>query len=324
MSEGPCEVSVVISTYNRASQLGKALDALLAQTGGVEYEVIVVDNNSTDETKEVVASRLSRSRRVKDVFEPRQGLPYARNTGILASNAPVVAFTDDDVEVGADWVATIKRSFDEHPDVDMIGGRVRPIWPDGVPEWITRRQLGPLALGERGDLPIRVSAANAAPCLVGANFAFRRTVFERVGLFDTSYIKSQDREIQLRLWRAGGTGLYVPDLEISVDVPRDRLTKAYFRYWYRTYGVYHSRMRLLDVLDREGRLAEPRGRHIMGAPAFLYRELLQSAGEWVSSVVRRNPGDAFYWENRCRYLFSYLRERRRLRRPVLLEKPACA
>lgn len=324
MNEGPCEVSVVISSYNRASQLGKALDPLLAQAGGVEYEVIVVDNNSTDETKEVAASRLSRSRRVKYVFEPRQGLPYARNTGILASNAPIVAFTDDDVEVGADWVATIKRSFDEHPDVDMIGGRVRPIWPDGVPEWITRRQLGPLALGERGDLPIRVSAANAAPCLVGANFAFRRTVFERVGLFDTSYIKSQDREIQLRLWRAGGAGLYVPDLVISVDVPRDRLTKAYFRYWYTTYGVYHSRMRLLDVLDREGRLAEPRGRHIMGAPAFLYRELVQSAGQWLSSVVRRNPGDAFYWENRCRYLFSYLRERHRLRRPVLLEKPACA
>jgi glycosyltransferase involved in cell wall biosynthesis len=324
MREAPCEISVVISTYNRAGRLGRALDALLAQTGGVAYEVLVVDNNSTDETKEVTTSRLNRSGRLKYIFEPRQGLPYARNTGIVASTASLVAFTDDDVEVGTDWVATIKRTFDEHPDVDMIGGRVRPIWPETVPDWITRRQLGPLALGERGDTPIRVSAANAAPCLVGANFAFRRSVFERVGLFDTSYIKSQDREIQLRLWRAGGVGLYVPDLVINVDVPLDRLTKQYFRYWYTTYGVYHSRMRLLDVLDRDGRLAEPRGRQILGAPAFLYRELLQSAGQWLANTVRRNHGEAFYWENRCRYLFSYLRERRRLRRPLLLEKPACA
>jgi GT2 family glycosyltransferase len=322
--EAPCEISVVIGTYNRAGQLGKALDALLAQAGGVAYEVLVVDNNSTDETKEVATSRLNRSGRLKYIFEPRQGLPYARNTGIVASTAPLVAFTDDDVEVGADWVASIKRTFDEHPDVEMIGGRVRPTWPDTVPEWVTRRQLGPFALGERGDAPIRVSAANAAPCLVGATFAFRRSVFERVGLFDTSFIISEDREIQLRLWRAGGVGLYVPDLVITVEIPRERLTKRYFRYWYTIYGVYHSRMRLLDVLDRDGRLAEPRGRHILGAPAFLYRELLQSAGQWLASAVRRSSSDAFYWENRFRYLFSYLRERRRMRRPVIPEKPACA
>src|SRR5688500_6320285 len=85
------------------------------------------------------------------------------------------------------------------------------------------------------------------------------------------------REIQLRLWRAGGTGLYAPQLAITVDVPEDRLTKKYFRYWYTTYGVYHSRMRLLDVIDRDGRLAEPSGRTIFGAPGFIYRELARSS-----------------------------------------------
>lgn len=304
-------VSVVISTYNRSVQLPRALDALCRQETDVPYEVIVVDNNSSDATRDVVESRLGAYPTLRYLFEPRQGLPYARNTGTLAAHASIVAFTDDDVEVGPTWVATIARIFGEHPDVDMIGGRVRPVWPAAVPSWIRPQQLGPFALGERGDLPIRVSAANAAPCLVGANFAFRRRAFDRVGLFDAAYTKSQDREIQMRLWRAGGVGLYAPDLAITVAIPEDRLTKKYFRHWYTTYGKYHSRMRLLDVIDREGRLAEPTGPTIMGAPRFLYRELAGAVWRWGAALARLDSSTAFHWENRARYLASYLRERRR-------------
>ncbi|MBA3231516.1 MAG: glycosyltransferase [Acidobacteria bacterium] len=306
------DLSVVISTHNRCDQLGGALDALLAQDPGVAYEVIVVDNNSTDATKRVVASRLGKSPNLTYVFEPRQGLPYARNTGVLTARAPIVAFTDDDVQVGPEWVSTIKRAFDEHPDIDMVGGRVRPVWPDRIPRWITRSQLGPFALGERGDAPIRVSAANAAPCLVGANFAFRREVFDRVGLFDTAYIKSQDREIQLRLWRAGGAGLYLPSLAIKVRVPPERLTRKYFRYWYTTYGIYHSRMGLLDAIDRDGRLVETQGRRVFGTPAFIFRQLLGSGLRWAAAMLRCDWVKAFYWENQFRYLFSYARDRYRV------------
>ena len=300
---------MVLSTHNRCAQLPYALNALLTQSGGVRYEVILVDNNSTDGTRAFIEAQLGSSPNLRYLFEPRQGLPHARNAGVRAARAPIVAFTDDDVEVGPDWVATIKRVFDEYPDVDMIGGRVRPEWPGTVPPWVTARQLGPFALGERGDQPIRVSADNAAPCLVGANFAFRREVFDRVGLFDPTYVKSQDREIQLRLWRAGGAGLYVPDLAIAVKVPPERLTKRYFRYWYTTYGVYHSRMGLLDAIDRDGRLAAPKGRMIFGAPAFLYRSLLRSVWGWGTALLRFDSTSAFHYENRFRYLFSYLRER---------------
>lgn len=305
----PYDLSVILSTHNRCSQLPFALAALRNQTPGVRYEVIVVDNNSTDGTRGVVQAELGRFRDLRYLFEPRQGLPHARNAGILAASAPIVAFTDDDVEVGPEWAGTIARVFAEHPDVDMIGGRVRPVWPGAVPSWVTSRQLGPFALGERGDAPIRVSAENAAPCLVGANFASRREVFERVGLFDPAYVKSQDREIQLRLWRAGGIGLYVPELAIAVKVPAERLTKRYFRYWYTTYGVYHSRMRLLDSIDRQGRLAEPAGRMFFGVPAFLYRSLLASLWRWGAGLLRFDAAAAFHWENRSRYLFSYIRER---------------
>lgn len=303
------DVSVVLCTHNRCTQLPLALSALKTQTAGVRFEVILVDNNSTDETRRLVENQLDHFPDLRYVFERQQGLPFARNAGILAARAPIVAFTDDDVEVGPEWVATIKRAFDDHPDVDMIGGRVRPVWPGAVPSWVTSRQLGPFALGERGDAPFRVSAENAAPCLVGANFAFRREVFDRVGLFDPAYIKSQDREIQLRLWRAGGVGLYVPDLAIAVKVPPERLTRRYFRYWYTTYGIYHSRMRLLDSIDRDGRLTTPHGRMIFGAPAFLYRSLLGCLWRWGSALLRFDSAAAFHWENRSRYLFSYIRER---------------
>jgi glycosyltransferase involved in cell wall biosynthesis len=306
-------VSVVISTHNRAGVLPRALNALLAQTGDIPYEIIAVDNRSTDATADVIRAKLLESPHLRYVFEPQQGLPYGRNAGVRAARGAIVAFTDDDVEVPPDWVATITRVFEAHPDVDVIGGRVTPVWPSALPSWFSRRQLGPFALGERGDAPLRVSAENAAPCLVGANFAFRREVFERIGLFDPSYPKSQDREIQLRLWRAGGVGLYVPDMAISVEVPPERLTKKYFRYWYRTYGVYHSRMRLLDAIDRDGRLIDRGGRRIFGVPAFLYRGLLESTRGWLMAAARFDGATAFYHENRFRYLFSYIRERFRER-----------
>jgi glycosyltransferase involved in cell wall biosynthesis len=307
----PPSVSVVISTFNRATVLPKALDALLAQRLDVPYEVIVVDNNSTDGTAAIVRERLHQAPHLRYVFEPQQGLPFARNAGVRAARGAVIAFTDDDVHVGPTWVATIKQVFDEHPELDVVGGRVVPVWPGELPPWITRRQLGPFALGERGDARIRVGAENAALCLVGANFAFRRDVFDRIGLFDPAYTKSQDRELQLRLWRAGGVGMYVPEMAISVDVPAERLTKKYFRYWYTTYGLYHSRMGLLDSIDRDGRLTGRAGRQLFGVPHFLYRDLLLSLRGWLASLARFDSVTAFYWENRSRYLFRYIRERLR-------------
>ncbi len=311
----PPSVSVVISTYNRAPVLPKALDAVLAQRLDFPFEVVLVDNNSTDGTAAIVQERADRAPHLRYVFEPRQGLPFARNAGVRAARGAIVAFTDDDVHVGPAWIATIKRVFDEHPELDVVGGRVVPVWPGELPSWVTRRQLGPFALGERGDARIRVGAENAALCLVGANFAFRRDVFDRIGLFDPAYTKSQDRELQLRLWRAGGVGMYVPEMAISVDVPAERLTKKYFRYWYTTYGLYHSRMGLLDSIDRDGRLTYPAGKQLFGVPRFLYRDLLLSLRGWLVSLARFDSVTAFYWENRSRYLYSYIRERLRRTRP---------
>jgi glycosyltransferase involved in cell wall biosynthesis len=147
------DVSIVISTYNRCEQLRHALESLLSQEpDGVTWEAVVVDNNSTDDTPAVVESFRDRfGARLRYVFEPKQGLSFGRNAGISHAAAPLVAFTDDDVQPAADWVRRIKRCFDEHPEADFIGGKVLPIWPGVVPAWLTPDHWSPLALVDYGD-----------------------------------------------------------------------------------------------------------------------------------------------------------------------------
>src|SRR5439155_3374606 len=114
---------------NRAVRLKAALDALLAQDTSLDYEVIVVDNNSSDDTARVVRDvAFCRNDCVRYVFEGRQGLSHARNRGIDEARADMIAFTDDDVRVATDWVGQIARAFDEREDVDYVGGRVLPSW----------------------------------------------------------------------------------------------------------------------------------------------------------------------------------------------------
>ena len=311
-------VSIVLCTYNRLDQLRGAVNACLAQQAGVAHELIVVDNNSNDGTREWVSRRIAAGEpRLRYVFEPRQGLPHARNAGIANARGEIIAFTDDDVIVASDWVESIRRTFDSHPAIDMTGGKVIPRWPAVVPAWFSRLQWAPLALQDKGDAPVVVDAANAAPCLIGASMAFRRNVFDRIGGFDVTFTRSQDREIQLRLWRGGGRGLYEPSIVAWVDVPPDRLTKQHFRMWYTRFGGYASRMGLLDQIDRAGRLVEPSersGYSLLGCPGYVYRGAVRHLGGWLSAQVRRDEAIAFFHENRVRYLLAYIRARAAQRR----------
>ena len=151
-NNGSCDVSVIISTYQRCELLAEALESVLSQDDSPPYEVIVVDNNSTDRTNDVVTAVASRAeKQVHYLFEPRQGVSYARNTGIIKARAPIVAFFDDDVRVARNWVATIAKAFDRSPRIDCIGGPVFPLWESAPPRWLTRRHWAPLALQDYGD-----------------------------------------------------------------------------------------------------------------------------------------------------------------------------
>src|SRR5579862_4694998 len=133
----PPAVSVVICTYNRAELLRNTLQTLLELEvpPDVEWELILVDNNSTDETKPIVeafATRLSRP--VQYVVERTPGKSYALNTGVLASRGEILAFIDDDVLVDSGWLKALWRAFEE-TDCTGVGGRIRAGWTTAKPPW---------------------------------------------------------------------------------------------------------------------------------------------------------------------------------------------
>jgi glucosyl-dolichyl phosphate glucuronosyltransferase len=317
-----CDVSIVVPTYNRSALLARTLDSLLRQeAGAIRYEVIVVDNNSVDDTRAVVGRYCQRSALIRYVFEAKPGASCARNTGIAASSAPVVAFIDDDVEASPGWVAAIKRALDARPDVDCVGGRIDARWVEPPPPWLTQHHWGPIALqAEKGATPY-VDADNASPCLLTANFACRREALEAVGGFSPEFMRDEDRELQMRLWQANKRGMYVDDIVVSTEVPQDRLTKSHHRRHQARVGSSHARMQYLDRLDREGRLVTlpARRRTLMGAPGFLYRDLLFHAASWMSSVVRARTGEAFFHETRVWYFAGYLATRMRHHRRATKE-----
>jgi hypothetical protein len=150
---------LVLCTYNRASLLGNALDALLAQQSDTPpFEVIVVDDNSTDDIAVVIQGAMRRHHNLRYIFEPRQGLASARNAGIEAALAPLVAFTDDDVRVARTWVTAVIAGFAEFTVAEWIGGKVVPRWPAQPPAWLEAASSAPLALVDHGDDAFPVSA----------------------------------------------------------------------------------------------------------------------------------------------------------------------
>jgi glycosyltransferase involved in cell wall biosynthesis len=319
------DISVVVPTYNRSRLLGRTLDSLVAQrTDSLRYEILVVDNCSTDDTREVAKSFARRFPALRYLFEPRQGVSHARNTGIAAARAPIVALIDDDVEADRSWINEILRVFAAQPDIDCVGGRILGRYDEEPPPaWLTPLHWGPVALQAEKGVTRHIDANHASACLMTANFAARRAAFEDVGGFSPEFFRDEDREIQLRLWAAGKRGLYVPEIIVSTRVPRERLTKGYHRRFHIRAGASHARMRYRDRIDRDGRLLrEPIHRTtLFGTPGFIYRELLQHAGQWMWSVATLQWNRAFYHETRVLYFGSYVWSRYRQERRTLCVKP---
>lgn len=303
-------LSIVLPTFNRAGELSLAIDSALDQTAPADrYELIVVDNNSPDRTADAVAA-IARAHpgRVRYVFEARQGVSFARQAGIDAARAPIIAFFDDDVRVSRTWVETILRTFAAHPDLECIGGRVLPRWPTPPPGWLTPTHWAPLALQDLGDAPITVSAENPRG-LISANLACRKRLLDRIGGFSPAFqrVKDgigslEDDEWNRRLWKSGGKALYVPDLIVTTDVPSSRLTRAYHRRWHRGHGRFYALLRAEEIeRSRIGTL--------LGVPAHMYRAALGDAAAWASAAIAGRTDEAFAHEVKLRFFRGFFGQR---------------
>jgi glycosyltransferase involved in cell wall biosynthesis len=301
------DISVVMSTYNRCHLLDQDIEALLnQQTDGLTYEVILVDNNSTDKTAAKIASYAERDSRIRYIFEGRQGVAYGRNAGIAAARADVIAFCDDDVYVARDWLQRIHNALARYPDAEFVGGKVLPVWQQPPPAWIMMT-MGPLALQDYGEEPMRTSMDNAR-CLVSACLAVRRRALDKAGLFplQTQRIKdgvgsSEDYEWELAVWKYGGHGMYVPDIICYCEVPASRLVKAYHRRWHLGHGKFNALARRRDLEGGRWRFLD--------VPAFVYRQIVAAVFGLIAQSFKGNSAAAFEQENYLLFYLGFIRER---------------
>jgi len=305
-------VSVVITTYNRSSSLSRAMHSVLGQrsAGADTLELIVVDNNSTDDTRMVVQEMAAADPRVRYVFEPRQGSSFGRNAGIHKARGPIVAFTDDDICVGADWVESIRRGFRDYPRAAAVGGRVLPIWPAPPPLWLTRDFWAPLALIDYGNEPIVVAKEHPI-CLVTANAAFRSDALAAAGGFAATFQLGahgilgsvEDHELELRLLRAGLQMVYDPRIVVHAEVQPNRLERAYHRRWHTGHGHFHAML-------RSERMEDTRIGTLFGVPAHMYRQALADVIGWTPAAATGDRDGAFRHELRLRFFGGFFRTRR--------------
>jgi len=304
------DISVVVCTYNRAALLTRTVESLFAQQAeAVRFEILVVDNNSTDNTRAVVESLQTKSPvPLHYIFEPRQGNAYARNTGVEQAQAPIVAFIDDDVVAADGWVCAIKSGFDRYPQLSFIGGKVLPLWDADPPSWLTRSHWAPLALLDYGDEEKEIGGQMPLGLLT-ANIAFKKEVFIEIGQFSPSLQRvkdaigsMEDTEFLMRACRGGKTGRYLPGLITWGSIDPERLTKAYHRRWHTGQGHFYGVMNDPEWERSSFRLA--------GVPGHLYRETVQNAMRWLARVLTGKQDEAFLHECQLRFFRGFVKQRR--------------
>jgi glucosyl-dolichyl phosphate glucuronosyltransferase len=239
-------ITVIIATYNRATLLRGALDALAAQDDpGVRVEVAIADNGSTDDTRLACDEARRRTPRFEwlYVLEPRPGKSHAVNAALARTHGEWVAFTDDDVRPEPGWLAAIARAF-SRSTADFLAGRILPAWQRTPPAWLSPALYGALGVPDNGATPCAIGPGeNERIMPIGTNMAVRRAAIERVGGLHPELGKmrgtlrsGEDHEFYLRLLHHGCRGLYVPDARVRHLVPADRLTRDYFRRWFHQNG----------------------------------------------------------------------------------------
>ena len=232
-------VSVIVPTRNRARLLQGCVERLLAQEDAPLYEVIVVDNGSTDETPDLLVRLAAGSDRLRAVREERAGISHARNAGVALAQGELLFFTDDDVLVPDRWVETGVRLFQDE-SCDALGGPVLPVLEGGValPAWFGERLYPCLALRPPIGGNRWLTADDWMP--YGASMAFRREMVERAGGFDPALGRrgdflgiGEESVLFRRVLDIGGRVLFSDDFAVEHRIGKDRLRKAYFRKWMR-------------------------------------------------------------------------------------------
>jgi cellulose synthase/poly-beta-1,6-N-acetylglucosamine synthase-like glycosyltransferase len=274
-------VTVAISTWNRARHLEKTLGSMLdlRVPEGVTWELLVVNNNCTDDTDDVIARHADRLP-VRRLFEARQGKSHACNLLVREAAGELVLWTDDDVWVPPDWMEQYVRAARHWPQAAFFGGTVEPLYEAPPPAWVERALpllFGPLVILRLGD-EVRQLADNELP--FGANMAIRRDVLRdhpfdgNLGPISGEVRRGEETKLLLTLQEHGHQGIWVGPARVRHWVPRERMTEQYVWQWFCSKG---------GTLARQWE--DVPGRCFFGLPRWALRKYAASAFKYLSGCL---------------------------------------
>lgn len=227
------EICVIVCTFNRCDYLHKLLDSLKTQTLPKErFEILIVDNNSTDDTHKVANALRKTIPNLKYVFEPRQGLSVARNRGLSETESPIVVYIDDDAYAAPKWLASYIEAFGKNDKVVCVGGPVELDWQGKKPDWIPAKYESLFTSVDYGTEEKYLTPRNY---LVGANIGFRKDWLREQGGFPENLgrkgyclISGEEALIYKKVFESGNKVLYEPGAKVWHIVTSERKTKRWF------------------------------------------------------------------------------------------------
>lgn len=226
------KVSVIICTYNRSAFLEKCIKSILSNKFSEKsYEILIIDNNSVDQTKEIVHQFIKGKSNIKYIKEEQVGLSFARNRGITEAKGNIVAFIDDDVEVNSNYINSIVQFSEKYPDEVCISGKVIPVWNFQKPSWFSTEFASIVGETTYG---ANVRILNYREYPIGCNMIFKKDIFNEIGLFNTELgIKGdqlylgEEVEICDRILKLGKKIYYLPDAFVYHSVHENKVNTEY-------------------------------------------------------------------------------------------------
>jgi glycosyltransferase involved in cell wall biosynthesis len=264
-------VSVLICTWNRAPLLDRTLAELgrLRVPGGVDWEVLVVNNRCTDATDDVLARHMERLP-LRRLYESQSGKSFAANLAVRESRGELLLWTDDDVFVDPLWLEAYVAAAAAHPSAIFFGGSVEPVYETEPPAWL-RRNLDIFGgvLAQVDPRPDGQPVDRREPPPVGANMAMRRAAFDEarfntlLGPCGNTRVCGEETELIHRLMDAGHQGVWVRGAAVRHHTPAERVTKKYMQFYWACMGRTYARLNFGEQF-----------RLLAGAPRWAVRQYL--------------------------------------------------
>lgn len=207
-------ISFIICTYNRSSLLRLLLTGFSEDKVFLpDSEIIVVNNNSSDNTSEVVES-FKAMLPIRECHEKQQGIIFARNRGLRESKGDNLVFLDDDILIEPRLVEVFASAFDTQFEIDYFGARLKPYWPEGKPNWVKDENLSLLRglYGNHDYGSHNKRYQNDMDCPFGASFGIRRKVLDKIGIFNEDLSRGEETDLLNRANLSGSLGMYLGEV----------------------------------------------------------------------------------------------------------------